>query len=94
MCRLHVPGVSTGPAQPQPYFPHPAVVQVDQPARHAQQHDAAAIVPAQAALRPAAVLRHVAADGAAEVAARHVLRPALSVSSTHTFAPTQGLPQR
>ena len=58
--------------------PHPAVVQVDQPARDAQQHDAAAIVPAQAALRPVSVFRHVAADGAAQVAARHILRPALS----------------
>ena len=55
------------------HFPHPAVVQVDQPARHAQQHKAAAAVPAQAALRPRAVLRNIAGDGASEVAARHVL---------------------
>ena len=54
-------------------FPHPAVVQVDQPARHAQQHKAAAAVPGQAALRPRAVLRYVAADGASKVATRHVL---------------------
>ena len=57
------------------------MVQVDQPARHAQQHDAAAVVPAQAALRPVAVLGHVVAYGAAEVAARHVLRPASQAGS-------------
>ena len=62
-------------------FPHPAVVQVDQPARHAQQHDAAAVVPAQAALRPHAVLSYVAAYGASQVATRHVLRPASQPSS-------------
>ena len=60
--------------------PHPAVVQVDQPARHAQQHNAAAVVPAQAALRPRAMLRYVAAQGGPKVAARHVLRPALAFS--------------
>ena len=56
-------------------FPHPAVVQVDQPARYAQQHKAAAAVPAQAALRPRAMLLYVTGDGASKVAARHVLRP-------------------
>ena len=57
--------------------PHPAVVQVDQPARHALHHNTAAAVPAQAALRPGAMLRYVATDGASKVAARHVLQPAV-----------------
>ena len=78
------PSVCAASARPvQVCCPHPAVVQVDQPARHAQQHAAAAVVPAQAALRPSAVLRHVLAEGSSKVAARHVLCRFVSVHVAH-----------
>ena len=68
----------TGPVQV--CLPHPAVVQVDQPARHAQEYDAAAAIPAQAALRPGAMLRYVMEDGVSKIAARHILRPGMSLT--------------
>lgn len=65
-------------------FPHPAVVEIDQPAGHTEKHNAATGIPAQASPRSDAMLRQVTADGASKVAARHVLRPAMSPTGTDT----------
>ena len=48
-------------------------MQVDQPTRNAQQHDAAAAIPAQAALCAISMLHHITSQRTPQVAAGHEL---------------------
>ena len=74
VCVIHCPECAANKGPTQMWIPHPAVVQVNQPPCHAQKHGAAAVVPAQAALWPSAMLCNIVAEGRSKVAARHVLQ--------------------